>query len=76
MRDWLLIRLVRLSARWWDASYATYVRCDKGEMPWWWHKVWTWGALRVEHVALPVARRLNDERNVMGAEMAEHAWWG
>lgn len=76
IRRWLVIRLVRWSARGWDASYAAYVRCDRDGVPWWWRDFWTWVACRIEHVAIPLARRLNTADNCMGAEMAEHGWWG
>lgn len=75
-RRWLVIRLVRWSARGWDASYSAYVRCDRDGLPRGYERFWTWLANRIEHIALPLARRLNTEDNCMGAEMAEQSWWG
>jgi len=77
LRKWAVVKLIRWSSRGWDASYAAYVRCDKGEIPWWgYHSVWSWIASRIEHIALPLARRLDPDNKYMGAEMAEHGWWG
>jgi hypothetical protein len=60
--------LVRWAARWIDASYAAYVRRDKGEVPGWWDKPWAWAAGRVSGFAIPLASRL--DRSATGAEMA------
>ena len=75
-RRWLVIRLVRWAARGWDASYSAYVRCDRDGLPRGYERFWTWLACRIEHIALPLARRLDTDENWMGAEMAEQSWWG
>jgi hypothetical protein len=66
--------LVRWSARWWDASYAAWVRKDKGEVGARYDAYWAWGARNVQRLALPLASRLDSDAT--GAEMVEHGWWG
>jgi hypothetical protein len=76
IKRWTTIKLIRWASRGWDASYSAYVRCDQGKLPWKYHSFWSWVGSRIEHIALPLARRLDPENKWMGAEMAEHGWWG
>ncbi len=76
IRHWLVIHLIRWADRGWTASYSAYVRCDKGELPRGWDSFWTFLANRIDHLALPICRRLDPNNRWMGEEMVRHGWWG
>lgn len=76
LRRWLVVRLVRWADRGWTASYSAYVRCDKGELPWGWHRFWTRQARRIDRIALGLARKLDKSNRWLGQEMIEAGWWG
>jgi hypothetical protein len=74
LRAKLARALIRWSARWWDASYAAWVRMDKGEVSKGYHDWWYRQAARINNLAVPLAHRL--DQDATGAEMVEHGWWG
>jgi len=72
LRIWLVIRIVRFVAHWWDRAYDHY--CDKQRRR---ERLCVGAAIDSEKLLFPIARRLDiPGENWMGAEMAEHSWWG
>ena len=75
-RRWMVVRLIRWADRGWTASYSAYVRCDKGELPWRYHRFWTWLACRIDRIARRLAHKLDPHNRWTGQEMAKCGWWG
>ncbi len=74
MRAKLAKQLVRISARWWDASYSAWVRYKEGEVSEGYSNWWGNRAVSVDKTLIPLASRLDYEAT--GEEMCEHGWWG